>query len=278
MKSSAVALAVALALVAARSAHADPDPKRKVSVLEYRSGSSALPGVAKRILDEMGKQTSLQLLDQNQTRTIYGDQLDQALVKCSGDAACIAQIGKKVGAAEVILVGVSELGDVILTMQRIDVPGRTVVTRVADSLAAKAAPSDDQINGYLARLLAPGDFLRYGMIDIVANIAGAAVTVGGESRGLTPIQPLKLHAPATYQIRVTKDGFVPFTTKVALPPDGEIKVEAELSRRGAGSAWYQHWYVLAGAGVLVAGAAGTAIYFGTRDSTSDRVPVTIIVN
>ena len=277
MKSLALAVALVVVVIGT-SAHADPDPKRKVSVLEYRSGSSALPGVAKRILEEMGKQTSLQLLDQNQTRTIYGDQLDQALVKCSGDAACISQIGKKVGAAEVILVGVSELGDVILTMQRIDVPGRTVVTRVADSLAAKAVPSDDQINGYLARLLAPGDFLRYGMIDIVANIAGAAVTVGGESRGLTPIQPLKLHAPATYQIRVTKDGFVPFTTKVALPPDGEIKVEAELSRRGAGSAWYQHWYVLAGAGVLVAGAAGTAIYFGTRSSTSDRVPVTIIVN
>ena len=99
------------------------------------------------------------------------------------------------------------------------------------------------------------------MIDIVANLAGAAVMVGGEPRGVTPIQPLKLHAPATYEIRVAKSGFVPFTTKVALPPDGEVKVEARLSRRGAGSAWYQRWYVLAGAGVLVAGAAGTAIYF-----------------
>ena len=174
-----------------------------------------------------------------------------------------------------ILVGISELGDVILTMQRIDVNAKSVVTRVADSLAATATPSDDQIDGYLARLLAPGDFVRYGVIDIVANLAGAAVTVGGESRGLTPIQPLKLHAPATYQIRVTKDGYVPFTTKVALPPDGEIKVEAELSKRGAGTAWYGHWYVLAGAGVLIAGVAGTAIYLGTR--SSDSVPVTIVI-
>lgn len=269
-----IALAI---LIGAHVAHADPDPKRKVSVLEYRSGSSALPGIARRILDEMSKQTSLQLLGPDQTRTVYGDQLDQALVKCAGDAECIAQIGKKVGASEVILVGVSELGDVILTLQRIDVSSKAVVTRVADSLASKTTPADDQINGYLARLLSPGDFLRYGVIDIVANLAGAAVTVGGESRGLTPIQPLKLHAPATYQIRVEKAGYVPFTTKVALPPDGEIKVEAELSKRGAGSAWYQRWYVLAGAGILVAGAAGTAIYFGTRDSASDRVPVTIVV-
>ncbi|CAN5869986.1 hypothetical protein BH11MYX3_BH11MYX3_05530 [soil metagenome] len=272
-----LAVIIALSVGFAAIAHAEPDPKRKVAVLEYRSGSSALPGIAKRLLAEMGKQTSLQLLSPDQTRTIYGDQLDQALVKCAGDAECIANIGKKVGANEVILVGVSELGDVILTLQRINVPGRSVVTRVADSLAATSTPSDDQVNGYLARLLAPGDFIRYGVIDIVANLAGASVTVGGESRGLTPIQPLKLHAPASYQIRVEKIGYMPFTTKVALPPDGEIKVEAELSRRGAGSAWYQRWYVLAGAGLLVAGAAGTAIYFGTRTTISDRVPVTIIV-
>ena len=259
-------VAILALVVMAGTAHAEPDPKRKVCVLEYRSGSSALPGVAKRMIDEMAKQTSLQLLGPDQARTVYGDQLDQALVKCAGDAECIAQIGRKVGVAEVILVGISELGDVILTMQRIDANAKTVVTRVADSLAAKAAPSEDQINGYLARLLAPGDFLRYGVIDIVANLAGASVTVGGENRGLTPIQPLKLHAPATYTIRVEKADYVPFTTKVALPPDGEIKVEAELSKRGAGSAWYQRWYVLAGAGILVAGAAGTAIYFGTQKS------------
>lgn len=267
------ALAVIALLALGTSAHADPDPKRKVAVLEYRSGSAALPGIAKRLLGEIGKQTSLQLLGPDQTRTMYGDSLDGAIVKCAGDAECIAVIGKKVGAAEVILVGVSELGDVILTMQRIDVPSRSVATRVADSLGPGAIPSEDQISGYLARLLAPGDFVRYGMIDIVANLAGASVTVGGEKRGKTPIDPLKLHAPATYQIRVELDGYVPFTTKVALPPDGEIKVEAELSKRGAGSAWYAKWYILVPAGILVAGAAGTAIYFSTRDTSS--VPVTV---
>jgi len=44
---------------------------------------------------------------------MYGDHLDQALVRCAGDAACIAKIGQKLAAAEVILVGISELGDVI---------------------------------------------------------------------------------------------------------------------------------------------------------------------
>ncbi len=259
-------LIAALAVLAlTRIAHGEPDPRRKLLVLEYRAGSSALPGVAARVVAAMTRQTSLEVLGQDQVRAIYGDRLDQVLVKCAGEAACVAKIGQKLDAAEIILVGVSEMGDVILTMQRIDVVHHQVVSRVADSLAAGAAPSDAQLAGYAGRLLPPSDFLRCGVIDIVANLAGAAVTVGGEPRGVTPIEALKLHAPATYEIRVDKPGYLPFLTRVALPPEGEIKVEALLARRGAEAAWYQHWYVLAAAGVVVAGAGGTAIYFATRD-------------
>ena len=271
MMRSAFSIAVCFAAIAAAAprAQADPDPRRKVSVLEYRAGSSQLPGIAGRVMTTLSRQTSLGVIGQDQTRALYGDHLDQVLVRCAGDAACVARIGQKVGAAEVILVGVSELGDVILTMQRIDVASHEVTGRIADSLAARSVPSDAQISGYVNRLLPPGDFLRFGVIDIVANLSGAAVTVGGQSRGVTPVAALKLPAPASYDIRIEKLGYVPFTTRIALPPDGEIKVEAELSRRGGEAAWYQRWYVLAAAGVVVAGAGGTAIYFATRNTSSD---------
>jgi hypothetical protein len=249
-----------------RLAHGDPDPRRKVIVLEHRAGSSALPGIAARVVATLSRQTSLGVLGPDQARTVYGDHLDQVLVKCGGEAACVARIGQKLGAAEVILLGISELGDVILTMQRIDVANRTISGRVADSLAAGVVPSEAQLAGYANRLLPPSDFLRFGVLDIVANLSGAAVTVGGEPRGRTPIQALRLRAPANYEIRVEQPGFVPFTTKVVLPPDGEITVEAQLARRAAAAAWYQRWYVLAAAGLVVAGAGGTAIYFGTRDT------------
>jgi len=259
-------VALVLVLASMHVAHADPDPRRKISVLEYRSRSSALPGIAGRVIETLAKQTSLQVLGQDQTRALYGDHLDQVLAKCAGDAACVAKIGQKIGAAEVILVGISELGDVILTMQRIDVTAHEVSSRVADSLAAGQVPSETQLASYLSRLLPPSDFLRFGVIDIVANLTGAAVTVGDEARGVTPIEALKLRAPASYDIRVEKTGYVPFSTRVALPPDGEIKVFAQLSRRGGEAAWYQHWYVLAAASLVVAGAGGTAIYFGTRNT------------
>ena len=254
-------------------ANADPDPKRKVVVLEYRANSSALPGIASRIVTSLQKQTSLDLLGPDQTRATFGDHLDQTISKCAGEADCIAKIGAKVGASEVILVGISELGDVILTMQRIDVQGHVVRARVADSLASGATPDEEQIGYYLAKILPPGDFLRFGVIDIISSQAGALVTVGGEKRGATPIKPLKLHAPATYAVRVEKDGFTPFTTKIALPADGMLQVNANLSRKGGGTAWYAHWYVLAIGSVIVAGAAGGTIYYATRPPAATMVPV-----
>jgi hypothetical protein len=267
MRRLAIAALILAALPAA--ARAEPNPRRKAVVLEYRSGSSALKGIARRVVAAIGNQTSIAVLGPDQARAVYGDHLDQVLVKCAGEAECIARIGQKVGAAEVLLVGVSELGDVILTMQRIDVASRTVSARIADSLAEGTAPTDAQVDAYLQRLLPPTDFLRFGMIDIVANLAGASVIVGDERRGETPIQPLKLPAPATYEIRVEMTGYLPYRTKVALPPEGEIKVEANLARPGAAPAWYQRWYVVAGLGAVIAGVGGTAIYFATREPAGD---------
>jgi hypothetical protein len=272
----AIAL-IAIAIAIARVAHGDPNPKRKVVVLEYRAGSPALPGIAARVSVTIAKQTSLDVLGPDQTRAIYGEHLDQSVVRCAGEAECIAQIGQKVGAAEVILVGVSELGDVILTMQRIDVGGHGVRARVADSLASGAAPSDEQLEQYLAKLLPPSDFVRFGVLDIIANEAGAAVLVGGTNRGMTPVSPMKLPAPATYEIRVAKDGFLPFRASVRLPPDSEVKLPVQLQRPGRAVSWYQHWYVLAGVSLLVAGGAAGAIYYETS-KTSGRVPVMITLN
>jgi hypothetical protein len=263
----AIAAAAAVAAALPSAARAEPNPKRKIMVLEYRASSAALPGVARRVAGAIGKQTSLGVLAPDQARAVYGEQLDQALVKCAGDAECVAKLGQRVSAAEVILVGVSELGDVILTMQRIDVGSHTVEARIADSLAEGAAPTDAQVDAYLQRLLPPTDFLRFGVIDVVANLTGASVFVGGERRGETPLPPLKLPAPASYEIRVEKVGFQAYKTRLALPPDGEIKVEANLSRPGGSAAWYQRWYVVAGLGLVVAGAGGTAIYFATRDTS-----------
>ena len=255
-------------LLLASVAHADVDPKRKLIVLEYRSGSSAMPHIADRVVALLSKQTSLQVWGPDQTRAVYGEHLDLVIVKCAGDPECVARIGQKVGAAEVILIGVSELGDVILTIQRIDVATRTVSSRLADSISGGQPPNDAKLQTYMTKLLPASDFLRYGIIDIISSEAGALVTVGGQQRGSTPIGALKLKAPAAYEIRVEKRGFQPFTTSVQLPADGELRVRANLARPGGATAWWQHWYVLAPAALVVAGAAGGTIYFATQQTAA----------
>jgi hypothetical protein len=264
-------MAVAVTIATMTAALAAPHPKRAVAVLEYRSGSPALPQVDQRVAGILRKKTSLSVIDVEDARRRYGRNLDRNVVDCAGDAACIADIGKKLEAREVVLVGISQFGDVILTLQRIDVDRGKVITRVAEAMAPDRQPGDTELLRYLQRVLPKSDFLRFGVIRINADIDGAIVAIGGKERGKTPIEPVKVRAPATYAIRLDKPGYVPFRAEVFVPPDAEVKVDPTLARQ-SDDAWYKRWWVLAAAGTVAAGAV-TAVVL-TRDS-SNQVPVVI---
>jgi len=267
--------AALIALAAASPARADgdphpPSPKRRVAVLEYRAGSSALEAIDARIARLLGKETSLGVVNADDARKRYGGSLDSDVVACSGDAACVAKLGARLGVAEVLLVGVSELGDVILTLQRVDVKRRGVAARIAEALAVGARPSDDDLGRYLARVMPESDFLRYGTVYIDANLTGAEVEIGAEKHGLTPVQAIRVKAPATYDIQVTKRGYTPFRAQVVVPPEGEVRVKAELTRRAAAARWYQKWWVV-GLAVGAAGLTVGAVLYSRQNS--DSVPV-----
>jgi hypothetical protein len=257
----------------ASAATEHPSPKRKVAVLEYRSGSSALPQLASRIADVLRTSTSLQIVSPDQARALLGEGLDETIVKCAGTAECLARLGQKAGVAEIVLVGISEFGGVIVTLQRITVRDSIVGGRVAESIDANQIPNNQQLLAYLSRLMPPSDFLQFGVLDIVANVAGATVTVSGKSRGQTPLPALRVDAPATYEIKIDKPGYVGFRATVAVPPEGTMQVKAELALRSP-RAWYSRWWVLTAAGVIVAGSTAAVIYATTSNAASSTVPVT----
>lgn len=268
-----VAVFIATAVsTASLTAVAAPNPKRTVAVLEYRSGSSELPRIDRRLATLLAKQTSLDVVDAREARKRVRNNIDGAVVKCAGAPRCIARVGRRLKAAEVLLVGVSEFGDVILTVQRIDVRRQRVIGRVAEAMAAGTAPADKVLVQYLKRVMPMSDFIRYGMIRIDSNITGAKVTVDKKPKGTTPVKPLRVRAPATYAIELTKRGFVPFRASVRVPPDAEVKVRPLLSRRTA-APWYRSWWVLAIAGTVVAGTVTTAVIV-SRDDVNE-VPVNI---
>jgi hypothetical protein len=250
-----------------------PDPKRKVAVLEYRAGSAELEAIDEKLVVILGSLTSLAIMDAQEARTLYGSHLDADVVTCAGEPACVADIGGKLGVDEVLLVGVSEFGDVILTLQRIDVRKRTVVTRIAEALAQGESPESKSIRRYLKRVMPKSDFLRFGTIRIDSNVAGAKVTIDDMPRGTTPLMPIRVPAPATYRIAIRKSGYLPFRATVAVPPDAEVKVRPVLART-VKDAWYKRWWVAAAVGTVAAGAAAAILIYGRDDPTDvpGRIP------
>lgn len=261
-------LAVTFGAGVARAEEGGADPRRTVVVLAFRTGAADLPSIDRRLADILRARTSLEVIDAVDARRRYGDRLDSDVVDCSGEARCIAGIGRKLGAREVILVGVSRFGDVILTLQRIDVQGREVRGRIAEAMAPDATPDVATLLEYLQRVLPKSDFLRFGVLRIQANIAGAQVVIGGEKRGRTPLAPLRLPAPERYDIRITKKGYTAFEAATSVPPDGDVVVRATLAR--AETAWYKRWWVWTLAGAVVVSTVAVVVL-----AQDDEVPVSI---
>jgi len=266
-------LVAAVALLAALGgiARGEPDPRRRIAVLEYRGGSAELTGIGARVAALLRKRTSLDVIDAEKARAGYAA-LDSDLSACAGRTACVARIGKTLAAAEVLLVGVGEFGDVILTLQRIEVAGGSALTRVAEALAAGARPGDDELSSWIERVLPPGDFNRFGVIRIAASVGGARVVVGGVARGNTPLRPVRVPAPATYDILVAKRGFVDFRASVAVPPEAEVVVRAELSPHSE-RPWYGRWWGLTIIGAVAVGAIATTVVL--TSGSDDDVPVRV---
>ena len=250
-------------------ASAAPDPKRKIAVLEYRAGSSELNGAARRIAAILDDKTGLKVIDPAEAKQLSDNTIDRKVAECAGDTDCIAELGKSLGADEVLLVGISQFGDVILTLQRIDAENASVEARIAEAMAPGEDPGSDRWLGYLERVLPKGDFLRFGTIRIKANLAGATVIIGGQERGETPIEPVRVPAPQTYDITLNKDGYVPFQASVEVPPGGDVMVKPVLEQRGAGDApLYKKWWVWTIAGAVVLGTATAIVVAGGDDQVS----------
>ena len=260
-------LVAAVVLLCAVAAHAEP--KRTVAVLEYRAGARGARDIGLRLARLLRDTAELNVIDVQEARRKL-PRVDGEVAKCGGEAMCVGAIGEQLGANEVLLVGVSQLGDTIIALQRIDAKRGEAGARLAESLPADKEITDEQALGWLRQLFPPETFNRFGTIAVDADQAEAAVTLNGQAAGKTPLPaPVKVRAPATYKLKVEKTGFVPFQARVDVLPDANVEVHATLVRESREVPWYKKWYVWAiVGGVVAAGGAATAIYFGTRTEST----------
>src|SRR4051794_22835296 len=98
-------------------AHAE---HKVVAVLEYRAGSKGMPGIGEKMARLLAANAALEVIGPGDARRKAGPRIDADVARCSGDAMCIGTIGEQLGASEVLLIGISQLGDMVLAMQRID--------------------------------------------------------------------------------------------------------------------------------------------------------------
>ena len=174
--------------------------RHRVAVLEYRAGVASSPNAAQRIAERLQKTAALEIVDpaaaRREVASINGD-----IARCSGEVVCTAKLGARIGADEVLLVGISQLGDLVLALQRIDVETRALSSQLSAVVPEGREISDEQIDGWLHQLYPPEAFKRYGLISVKANVSGARVLLNGVDRGATPLEgKLKVPAPLTYTV------------------------------------------------------------------------------
>jgi hypothetical protein len=245
---------------------------RTVAVLEFRAGVHSAQGIASLMAERIQRQTSLAVISPVDARRKLGAGLEAVIARCNGAAPCIAELGRKLAADEVILVGLSELGDLILAIQRIDVATGGVLARLADSVQRRRHIRPVNIDRYLRRLLPRDDFLRYGLIVVRSDRVGDQVSLDDLPRGRTPLAPIKVPAPGRYRVQVRRPGHYDFNTRLDVVPDSTVEVTPTLAPLGGNERrrWYEHWWVWAIVGGVVAGGV-TAVAVVTATRPPDNV-------
>ena len=223
-------------------------------------------------------------------RVITAAQVADAIAKakkpqlraCEGDAACVAELGKLVGAQIVVTGEVGGLGD-----SRVVYLGATDVATAKElrstTLAIGAADSEGGPSGAAVRLLDPDHFR--GSVHLAIDVSGASVFVNGSKVELGGSGIVSLPV-GTQAIRVTHPEYhdfvrfvdVAYGKTVELPvglqqyPILEDNAHALPSSRDriiyTEPPLWRRWYVVAPAAVVLAIAAGLITGAITHDYPS----------
>lgn len=237
-----------------------------VVVFEYRNDVKALSDLPDRLVQALIQNTSLRVVNLTEARRRLGPGMDADVARCDGETRCLSAVGNRLGVREVLLLAVSQLGDVVLAVQRISVADQKVIGRYADSLVGGQAIDEARILSWLQQLYPPDSFKRYGQIQISANISGAQIYVNSKASGSTPLsEPLRVLAPGNYRILVEKTKHLPFQAAISVMPDTTVEVSATLVSELKQTPWYRRWYVWTGiiAGVGAVAATAVAVKLGT---------------
>lgn len=196
------------------------------------------------------------------------------LKACEGEAACLAELGKLVGAQIVIAGEIGGLGEArVIYLGATDVTAARELRSTTLSVGG-AAQDEGGPQGAVVRLLEPD---RYrGTVRFALDVTGATVYVNGTRIALSPRGELSLPV-GTQAVRVTHPEYHDFvrfidvaygkTAEVAVPLQQYPIVRRDLQGKpisrdqvvNVDPPWWRRWYVVAPAAVGLAVVTGIIV-------------------
>jgi PEGA domain len=242
----------------------------------------ALAGQVTRAVVAEAQAQKLPVLGPEELRALLKPKDLEALRRCGGKPACVAQLLEGQGVTRAVL---GQLGrdekNYLLKLWLIDVPGLQVVTDVDRPILIAARRFQADVAEAVPRLLR-GEREARGTLIIESNLADAAVSVNGEPVGTPPVK-LTLK-PGKYEVKLERKKYLGVSRLLGVEADqttrerialllkpGEVADEAalpSLARRPEGGGGGGGFHL--GAGTWICGAltlvgVGGVLYFGLTE-------------
>lgn len=155
---------------------------------------------------------------------------DASLRGCTGEPACLAAIGKKLGVKTVVYGTVAGLGDsYVVNLKLVDVATASEIRRVEEPLSGAPDELIEAVRVAAYRLYAP-DRLK-GSVAILADVPGAEVFLDGKKVGKTPLPaPVANLDVGKHNLRIVAKGYTDFIGEIDVRFQKTTQVVVNLVR------------------------------------------------
>lgn len=154
-------------------------------------------------------------------------ELKEAGLSCAGDVQCLAAVGRKAKATDLLYVVVNGAGGYTLDLKHIAVRSPRLVARVTEDVSGTEALLSEGVRGVVYALLLPEKYV--GSLQVEFSQPGASVFVDEQLLGVTPelSSPYQLK-PGKHALRIAKDGFSDYSEVIDIKFDKILVVKPEL--------------------------------------------------
>ncbi len=248
-------------------------------VTSMTEGKEGLAAVEKTLAAALASVPDQEILSAARVRERLRAAKRRDLESCEGDAGCLGELGRAVGAAVVVSGEVAALaGGRVVYLKAVDAARGTLLRSTVLTLGETAGGDDTAARAGAFRLLAPE--AHVGRLDLAVDVAGAEVFLDGALVGRAPLPPLPVPV-GTHALRVTHPRTRDFVRFVEVRFGEVVAVRADLQAypivgdrlrpRGDGARpWYERPWVLVGATAAVTVATAVLVALIPRAVERDR--------